>query len=78
LKAHILSDRIEGESRVVGQVHAALALQVARHNEPFRRPCVLLSGGETTVTVNGPAGRGGRATEFLLGAAVALQGEPGV
>ncbi|WP_395138210.1 glycerate kinase [Schlegelella aquatica] len=78
LKAHILSDRIEGESRVVGQVHAALALQVARHNEPFRRPCVLLSGGETTVTVNGPAGRGGRASEFLLGAALALQGEPGV
>ncbi|HWP18021.1 MAG TPA: glycerate kinase [Burkholderiaceae bacterium] len=78
LAAHILSDRIEGESRVVGQVHAALALQVARRSEPFRKPCVILSGGETTVTVTGEAGRGGRASEFLLSAALALHGEPGV
>ncbi|MFN3296342.1 MOFRL family protein, partial [Caldimonas sp.] len=69
---------IEGESRVVGQVHAALARQVARRSQPFARPCVLLSGGETTVTVRTPGGRGGRATEFLLGAALALQGQPGV
>ncbi|MFG6468644.1 glycerate kinase type-2 family protein [Roseateles sp. BYS87W] len=78
--AHILSDEIEGESRVVGGVHAALARAVARRGEPFARPCVILSGGETTVTVNAgrPAGRGGRATEFLLGCALALGGEPGV
>lgn len=80
LAAHILSDEIEGESRVVGGVHAALARAVARRGEPFARPCVILSGGETTVTVDPmrPAGRGGRATEFLLGCALALQGEPGV
>ncbi len=78
LAAHVLSDEIEGESRVVGQVHAALARAVARRDEPFARPCVILSGGETTVTVRGKAGRGGRATEFLLGCALALQGEPGV
>ena len=76
--AHILSDEIEGESREVGKVHAALARQVARRGQPFDRPCVILSGGETTVTVRSSSGRGGRATEFLLGAAIALDGEPGV
>src|SRR5512139_4193703 len=79
--AHILSDEIEGESREVGKVHAALARAVARRGQPFVRPCVILSGGETTVTVRdgaGRLGRGGRATEFLLGCAVALQGEAGV
>jgi glycerate 2-kinase len=78
IEAHVLSDEIEGESRVVGQVHAALARAVARRGEPWRRPCVILSGGETTVTVKQKGGRGGRATEFLLGCALALQGEPGV
>jgi glycerate 2-kinase len=78
IDAHILSDEIEGESRVVGQVHAALARQVARRNAPFKKPCVILSGGETTVTVKSKGGRGGRATEFLLGCALALQGEKGV
>ena len=78
LAAHILSDEVEGESRDVGRVHAALARAVARRGEPFVRPCVILSGGETTVTVRGPGGRGGRASEFLLGCALALQGEPGV
>jgi hydroxypyruvate reductase len=78
LAAHVLSDEIEGESRVVGQVHAALARQVLRRGQPFARPCVILSGGETTVTVKAKGGRGGRASEFLLGAAIALQGEPGV
>jgi glycerate 2-kinase len=78
LDAHILSDEIEGESREVGKVHAALARQVARRAQPFARPCVVLSGGETTVTVKGKGGRGGRASEFLLGCAIALQGEPGV
>jgi glycerate 2-kinase len=84
IDAHILSDEIEGESREVGKVHAALARAVARRGAPFARPCVILSGGETTVTVKTrsepgtPPGRGGRATEFLLGCAIALQGEPGV
>ncbi|MEK8047596.1 glycerate kinase type-2 family protein [Ideonella margarita] len=83
LPAHILSDEMEGESRTVGGVHAALARAVARSGQPFSRPCVLLSGGETTVTVRPrapgqPRGRGGRATEFLLGCALALQGQAGV
>jgi glycerate 2-kinase len=78
LEAHILSDEIEGESREVGRVHAALARAVARRGSPFARPCVILSGGETTVTVTSKGGRGGRATEFLLGCAIALQGQPGV
>src|SRR5512143_3194365 len=78
LDAHILSDEIEGESREVGKVHAALARAVRRRGQPFARPCVILSGGETTVTVVSKGGRGGRATEFLLGCAIALQGEPGV
>jgi hydroxypyruvate reductase len=69
----ILSDRIEGEARDVGKVMAAIALQVAAHREPVAPPCVLLSGGETTVTVRG-AGRGGRNVEFLLSLAVALEG----
>ena len=70
IEAHILGDEIEGESREVGKVHAALARQIARRGQPFERPCVVLSGGETTVTVRpGSAGRGGRAGEFLLGCA---------
>ncbi len=75
--AHILSDAIEGESRDVALVHAALAKQVAARNQPFTAPCVLLSGGETTVTVRGK-GRGGRNVEFLLALAVALKGHPGI
>jgi glycerate 2-kinase len=75
---HILSDEIEGESRDVGKVHAALARSVARHGQPFATPCVILSGGETTVTVTSKGGRGGRATEFLLGCAIALQSQSGV
>jgi len=83
IAAHVLSDEIEGESREVGKVHAALARAVARHGQPFARPCVILSGGETTVTIRprqpGAAkGRGGRAGEFCLGLAQALQGQPGV
>jgi hydroxypyruvate reductase len=78
IEAHILSDEMEGESREVGKVQAALARAVARRGAPFAKPCVILSGGETTVTVKNKGGRGGRATEFLLGCAIALQGEPGV
>lgn len=75
---HILSDEMEGESREVGKVHAALARSVAHAGTPFAKPCVILSGGETTVTVKSKGGRGGRATEFLLGCAIALQGQRGV
>ncbi len=78
IEAHLLSDEIEGESHVVGRVHAALARSVARRGAPFAKPCVILSGGETTVTVKAKGGRGGRATEFLMGCSIALQGEPGV
>jgi hydroxypyruvate reductase len=72
-----LSDRIEGEARDVGKVLAALARHVASHGEPFVPPCVLLSGGETTVTVRGQ-GRGGRNVEFLLSLALALDGNAGI
>ena len=75
--AHILSDRIEGESRDVALVHAAIAKQVASRQQPFRPPAVLLSGGETTVTLRGQ-GRGGRNAEFLLALTVALEGTPGI
>jgi hydroxypyruvate reductase len=71
--AHILSDAIEGEAKDVGSVFAGIARQVAERNQPFAAPCVLLSGGETTVTVRG-GGRGGRNVEFLLSLAVALEG----
>lgn len=81
LPTYILSDAIEGESRDVGGVLAAMARSVARRGEPFAKPCVMLSGGETTVTLRDarpPPGQGGRASEFLLAAAIALDGEPGV
>ena len=70
---HILSDAIEGEARDVGKVLAGLALQVAQRHQPFTPPCVLLSGGETTVTVRGQ-GRGGRNVEFLLALGIAVNG----
>ena len=73
----ILGDSIEGESRDVAKVMAAIAKQVIRHGQPCPRPCVLLSGGETTVTVRGD-GSGGRNVEFLLALAVALDGLAGV
>jgi glycerate 2-kinase len=73
LTPHILSDALEGEAREVGRALAAIALQTAERAQPFDAPCVLLSGGETTVTVRG-TGRGGRNVEFLLSLAVALQG----
>ena len=74
---YILSDEIEGEARDVALVHAAIARQVALHGQPFQKPCVLISGGETTVTVRG-SGRGGRNAEFLLSLAVALDGCPDI
>ncbi len=75
----ILGDALEGESREVGTVMAGIARSVATHGHPLPAPAVLLSGGETTVTLgHGPAGRGGRNTEFLLGLALALAGRPGI
>jgi hydroxypyruvate reductase len=73
--AYILGDAIEGEARDVGTVLAGIALQVAEHDQPVTAPCVLLSGGETTVTVRG-SGRGGRNVEYLLSLAIALDGHP--
>ena len=69
----VLGDSIEGEAREVAKVMAAIARQVANHGQPAQAPCVLLSGGETTVTVKGN-GRGGRNAEFLLALAVELDG----
>ena len=74
VEAAILSDSIEGESRDVAQVHAAMAREIAQRNRPFRKPVVLLSGGETTVTLRGTGGRGGRNAEFLLALAIAIDG----
>ncbi len=75
LSAHILGDAIEGEARDVGKAMAGIALQVAEREQPFTAPCVLLSGGETTVTVRGN-GRGGRNVEWLLSLGIALDGHP--
>ena len=73
----LLGDAIEGEAREVGKVMAGIARSAAQHGDPAAPPCVLLSGGETTVTVRG-GGRGGRNVEFLLALAVALDGLPNV
>ena len=82
-RAYVLGDAIEGESREVARVHAALAQYARQRRGPFQPPCVLLSGGETTVTLDGtaPPGvrpRGGRASEFALALALQLQGTSGV
>lgn len=73
----ILGDAIEGEAAEVGRVMAGIARQCALHGQPAGAPCVLISGGETTVTVRG-GGRGGRNVEFLLGLAVATGGHPAI
>ena len=83
VNAYILSDAMEGESREVGKVHAALARAEAQRGQPFAKPCVILSGGETTVTIrprptDTTKGRGGRAGEFCMGLAHALQAQSGV
>lgn len=77
LSTLILGDAIEGEAREVGRVMAGIAMSAAAHGLPIPKPCVLLSGGETTVTVRGE-GRGGRNVEFLLALGVALDGHPGI
>ncbi|HYH70639.1 MAG TPA: glycerate kinase [Methyloceanibacter sp.] len=73
----ILGDSIEGESRDVALVHAGIARQCALRGQPAEPPCVLISGGETTITLKG-SGKGGRNSEFLLALAIALQGIPGI
>ncbi|WP_027863642.1 glycerate kinase type-2 family protein [Massilia alkalitolerans] len=74
---HILGNAIEGEARDLGKAMAGIARQVADYGQPFQPPCVLLSGGETTVTVRG-GGRGGRNVEFLLSLALGLDARAGV
>jgi glycerate 2-kinase len=74
---HILGDSIEGEARDVGLVMAGLTRQVALRAQPFGAPCILLSGGETTVTIKGE-GRGGRNVEFLLSFGLGLKDLPGI
>ncbi|WP_407491909.1 glycerate kinase [Pseudooceanicola sp. MF1-13] len=77
IPAHILSDAMEGESRDIARAHAAIAKEVAARNRPFSTPCLLLSGGETTVTLR-HKGRGGRNTEFLLAFALAIEGQDNI
>ncbi len=74
VKAVILSDAIEGEARDVAHVHAAIAREVATRDRPFKKPVVILSGGETTVTIRGKGGKGGRNSEFLLAFALDIDG----
>ncbi|RUY73137.1 glycerate kinase [Mesorhizobium sp. M7A.F.Ca.CA.001.13.1.1] len=77
VEAVILSDAIEGEAREVGGVHAAIAREVATRNRPFSRPVLILSGGETTVTLRAK-GKGGRNSEFLLAFAIGINGVDGI
>ena len=77
VKPVILGDSIEGESRDVALVHAGIARQCAMRGQPEVPPCVLISGGETTITLKGK-GKGGRNTEFLLALAIALDCLPGI
>lgn len=77
MRAAILSDSLEGEAREAGAFHAAVIREIERNGRPFERPVVLLSGGETTVTVKGK-GKGGRNTEFLLSLALNIQNTQGV
>ncbi len=78
VSAVILSDAIEGEAREVARMHAAMAREVASRGRPFAPPVVMLSGGETTVTIRDKAGRGGRNSEFLLAFALAVEGCAGI
>ncbi|MEI9407064.1 glycerate kinase [Mesorhizobium argentiipisi] len=77
IEAVILSDAIEGEAREVGGVHAAIAREVATRNRPFAKPVLILSGGETTVTLRAK-GKGGRNSEFLLAFAIGIDGVNGI
>ncbi|GLS33980.1 glycerate 2-kinase [Mesorhizobium albiziae] len=77
IQAIILSDSIEGEARDVGSVHAGIAREVATRNRPFNKPVLILSGGETTVTLRAK-GKGGRNSEFLLAFAIGIDGVEGI
>ena len=77
IEAHILSDSIEGEAREAARTQAAIAREILQRDRPFRKPALLLSGGETTVTLKGN-GKGGRNTEFLLSFAIEINGEDGI
>jgi hydroxypyruvate reductase len=77
IEAIILSDSLEGEAREVGSVHAAIAREIATRNRPFKKPVLLLSGGETTVTLRAK-GKGGRNSEFLLAFAIGIDGHTGI
>ncbi|NMG39224.1 DUF4147 domain-containing protein [Chelativorans sp. ZYF759] len=78
VEAVILSDAMEGEAREVAGVHAAIAREIAARDRPFKKPVLLLSGGETTVTIREKGGRGGRNSEFLLAFALAIDGIEGI
>ncbi len=78
IEAVILSDSIEGEARDVAGMHAAIAREIAARDRPFRKPALLLSGGETTVTIRSKGGKGGRNSEFLLAFALAVEGVDGI
>jgi glycerate 2-kinase len=78
IEAVILSDQIEGEARDIGKMHAALTKEVALRDRPFRKPVVILSGGETTVTITDSYGKGGRNSEFLLSFALDIEGVDGI
>jgi hydroxypyruvate reductase len=78
IPAVILSDAIEGEAREIAKMHAAIVSQIADRDRPFSAPVVMLSGGETTVTLAGPGGRGGRNTEFLLSFACEIEGRENI
>jgi len=78
IKAYILSDRIEGEAREIAKMHAAIVQQIISYGEPFERPCVLLSGGEATVSIKNKNGCGGPNGEFILSLLDQLQGVKGV
>ncbi len=77
IEAHILSDAIEGEAREAARTQAAIAKEILHRDRPFKKPVLLLSGGETTVTLKGN-GKGGRNTEFLLSFALEIAGETGI
>jgi hydroxypyruvate reductase len=77
IKAAILSDAIEGEAREAGRIHAAIAREILHRDRPFSKPVLLLSGGETTVTIRGK-GKGGRNSEFLLAFALDIAGHAGI
>ena len=78
IEAVILSDQIEGEAKDIGKMHAAMAREVVQRNRPFAKPVVILSGGETTVTIADIYGKGGRNSEFLLSFALDIEGIDGI